>query len=375
MTPYVHTWAAGRDRKMRWARSLTIFLAAFAIVVPMYALADVEENDTLMEPETIGVGVMLGNVTYREVGTWPNITIERDDDCYIHAIPPMTRANFTLKKLDRSAASITVQFYDSEGFDVYTTGSLHVSVQGESSKTSYLNDGDEPFDIVMMVRGNGSYSLSVERSPYRDDTHDPWDDDMGWIDAPSIDDGVYTGSVSSTSGPAVKYYEVTVPEGYVLEIEVTKTDQGSGTIYVDTFTPFEEVGFYDVELEITGPGTNRTGRYENNGLYERTKVIRVYGNGDYRLSVDTSQRVDTLGEEFALILLGTMLIMLVAVLIPLMIPVVMVIIIVVIVLVVLNQSKKKKQLSSPPSPFGPVPTGAPAPSPPSSIPRYPRSGP
>jgi len=317
---------------------LLLGILLVSLALPLSANGDVGPNDSLLDPERIGEGRTYGNVTAMEIGTWPNISMVRDSDVYSFPIPQWSALNISIQKLDLDRRSITVDFYDPEGIEL-GYWSLGVSFPGESDRTLIENEGDDR-EVLLLVEGNGSYVITLKVEPLEEEPRHH-ENDYSWFDAPYLGDGSVNGSVSVKTGPAIVYYKVRVPENHLLDLSIEKTDEGGGTIYLETFERFESVTPYDIQLEVSSPGEIEDGKWENNLYYEETIIVRVYGEGNYTIEVDTSEEYDNLG-KFAIIMILFLFIMVISVMIPLMAPFIMVIVIIIVILLVVKGSKKKE---------------------------------
>ncbi|MCU0798837.1 MAG: hypothetical protein MUC62_04115 [Candidatus Thermoplasmatota archaeon] len=316
-------------------------LVLLMVLVPAITSADSDDNGSLASPERIGSGVTWGNVTSRYEGEWPNITSITDDDAYIYALPPLSSVNFTLRKWDLSQNEIFASFYDVDGFRYEQSGTARVQIPGQSDRVTIENELKTAVDIIVLLRGNGTYSMDVRASVLnRAEDDDSGDHELDWIYAETVGDGTYNGSISESKGPPVRYYKVIVPADHLLEITLLKTDDALAVLTLETFTPFREVSYSDIRIKVYTYDQTNKDTYENYDEEVVEKVIRVYGTGNYSMVIDTSKEVEDYSEEMLVFLLVMVLMSFLAVLVPMMIPLTFIVIGVIVIVVMINRSKK-----------------------------------
>lgn len=324
-----------------WRYASLAIVVMVMVLFPTGVSGDTDNNDSLAYPERIGPGVTWGNVTLRYEGDWPNITTVSDDDAYVYSMPQKSSVNVTLRKWDLSRTELYITFYTVEGFRLQGVDTARVSIPGQADRAVLENKLPVASDIVILVGGNGTYTLDIRPSALiSQDDDDGEVDGLDWIYAQTIGDGTYNGSLPDPKGLPVRYHKVIVPVDHVLKITLLRRDNSSGMLNLETFTPFREVSYTDIRIRVNREDRKDADTYDNYDDEVVEKIIRVYGSGNYSITIDTSQEVEDYQEEMLIFLLVMVLMSLFAVVVPMLIPLTFVVIGVIILVVVLKRTKR-----------------------------------
>ncbi|MEA3558064.1 MAG: hypothetical protein U9R75_02320 [Candidatus Thermoplasmatota archaeon] len=340
-----------RDHMFR-SLIMLLVLISMGIFSMESSLADVEPNGSLEDPEEIEQGRISGNVTSKYYLVGDEYIEDVDNDIYVVTVPGMTNLTVELKKTDNYTDSIRIRSY---GEDSIQRNMIHVNVyiQGEVSRDVFTNEDINGTVVKMVVSGNGTYEINVEIDDIPEGYLKRWEKPPPEEDreqthyfyetARRVEPGVYNGSVSDGYSPFPRdqYYRITVPKGKSLKIDLEKTDDNEGHIYLKTYLRGEYLGGPDdIMLDVNLERRTDSGYWENMENDDRLVIFNVEGRGNYTMEVDIADfdRVDP-----GLWILIFLVIIVVGTIISLFIPLLIILVIIIFIVKANPSSKKKKK--------------------------------
>jgi hypothetical protein len=336
-------------KNVRLQTLLTISVLVTICLLPLPAFADSDSNDSLDTPEVLVSGTVSGRVESHYIGEYPNLTHVNDDDIYRVSIPPESECEFRLKMIGEDSEQVQGRGYDNEKSEVDYSFRLDVTVPGEVSIDSWINEGNVSTDFYVLISGEGNYTLTVMFSDLEVESEEDDDDDPfqyhQYYDRPQIvNDGVYIHELPVDSGYKdidTWYYLVSVEEWHYLTIHFEKLSDEGGTLYLRSMDPdLESTTYETIDVVIDEFGDNKTDKWLNSKNWKDDILLKVQGRGQYKLIIDTEKSGSIMDSPVYLVLLGTMISAICILMVMILIPV---IIIVIVLISSIRHGRKKKK--------------------------------